>query len=107
MKSFPKYLVVLLLFCSYGTTSFELNDVEKKENFSKEVHDYTLAAQQDNISSHFLVQKITDLQDFYTILTFANRYSAGNTQYKQQFVAKFTSPLRHNKIYLHNSVFLI
>ncbi len=107
MKSFLKYLLVLLLFCSYGATSFELNDDEKKENFSKEVHDYTFAAQQDNISFHFVVQKIADAHDFFAILTFTQKYSAGITQYKQQFITKFTSPPRHNKIYLHNSVFLI
>lgn len=107
MKSFLKYLLVLLLLGSYGSTSFELNDDEKKENYSKETHDYTLAAQQDNISSHFVVQKIADLQNLYAILTFAHQFSTEPLQYKQQFITRFTSPPRHNKIYLHNSVFLI
>ena len=107
MKSFLKYLVVLLLFCNYGASSFELNDDEKKENYSKEVHDYTLAADQDNFSSHFVVQKIADSQDFLAILPNAIHFSTGLIQYKHQFITKFNSPPRHNKIYLHNSVFLI
>ena len=107
MKLFLKYLLVLLLFCSYGATSFELNDDEKKENYSKEVHDYTLAAQQDNISSLFVVQNIGDTQNFFVILPYPIHFSTGLIQYKHQFLTKFNSPPRHNKIYLHNSVFLI
>ena len=107
MQSFLKYIMVVLLFCSYGTTCFELNDDEKKANYSKETHDYTLAAEQDSICSYFVVQKIADPHDFFTIHTYANQFSFGPALFKQQFVAKFTSPPRHNKIYLHNSVFLI
>ena len=107
MKSFLKYLVVLILFCSYGASSFELNDDEKKENYSKEVHDYTLAADQDNFSSHFVVQNIGDVDHFFSILPNAIQFSTGLIQYKHQFITKFNSPPRHNKIYLHNSVFLI
>ena len=99
--------MVLLLFCSYGASSFELNDEEKKENYSKEAHDYTLAAQQDNIFSHFVVQKIADSQDFFAFLYFSHKYLSGSTQCKQRFVTKFIYPPRQNKIYLHNSVFLI
>lgn len=107
MKSFFKYCLILLLFCSYGAAAFELNDKERKKNYNKETHDYTLAALQDGNSSSFVVKKIGDVKDFYVLIAFAHQLFKQPIQYKYNTTTKFYSPPRLNKIYLYNSVFLI
>ena len=107
MKSFLKYGLILLLFCSYGAASFEFNDQERKENYSKETHDYTLEAKEKVYSHSFFLKKIVDVQDFYPINAFAYQLLSRPDQYKSNLVNKFNSPPRQNKIYLCNSVFLI
>ena len=107
MKPFFKYCLFLILFCSYGVTSLELNERESKENYSKETHVYTLAEKQVVQSSYSYVKKIVDIKDFYAIIAFAHYLLNQPSQYKYNLSTKFYSPPRLNKIYLYNSVFLI
>ncbi|MDQ6757969.1 MAG: hypothetical protein M3004_13665 [Bacteroidota bacterium] len=107
MKSFFKYCLFLILFCSYGVASLELNEKESKENYSKETHVYTLAGKQLAQPSSLAVKKIIDCKDFYSFIAFAYDLFNQPSRYKYNLVCKFYSPPRLNKIYLYNSVFLI
>ena len=107
MKPFFKYCLFLILFCSYGVTSLELNERESKENYSKETHVYTLAGKQLGQSSSIVVKKFVDAKDFYAIIAFAHSVLNQPSHYKYNLATRFYSPPRLNKIYLYNSVFLI
>ncbi len=107
MKTLFKYCLFLILFCSFGAASLELNERESKENYSKETHVYTVAGKQLVQPSSIAVKKNIACKDFYSFIGFAHYLFSQPSQYKYNLATKFYSPPRLNKIYLYNSVFLI
>lgn len=106
MKSFFKYCLVLILFCSYGAAALELNDKESKQNYSRETHSYILSQKQSDQFSSVTIKKLVDVKEFYAIV-FAHQLFNQSGLYNYNFTYKFYTPPRLNKIYLYNSVFLI
>lgn len=107
MKPLFKYFLLLILFCSYGAASLELNEKERKENYGKETHEYTLSQKQSGLFSSIDFKKLGDVKDFYAIIAFAHYLFSQPSQYSYNLATKFYSPPRLNKIYLYNSIFLI
>ena len=106
MKSFLKYCLFLILFCSYAAASLELDEKENKQNYGKETHDFILSEKHSDFSSSVDSKKQVEINEFYTPSP-AHRFFYHPGLYHFAFAHKFYSPPRLNKIYLYNSVFLI
>lgn len=102
-----KYCLVLILFCSYGAASLEINEKESRQNYSKETHEYILSEKQAAQFSSVDVKKPDDVKEYYPLTAFAHQLFRKPGLYNSGFVYTFYSPPRLTKIYLYNSVFLI
>ena len=101
MKLFLHKIIVLVIGVSFLSAYFEFNDVEKKQNYEKEIHTYISAEKQ---TANFSIKKLE--KDPIVFLKFETVISKRFSE-KQTAKVYLTPPIITQQLFLQHSVFLI